>query len=510
MKKIGAVVLFCLMLFMLPSLSHANAGHQMYLNGISLAPSTEGQIIQNSTMIPIRVVVEELGFQVDWDKKTRTASIHNDKKSMMLAVDQKWATVDGKKVSLDMPPTLISDTTLVPLRFVGEQMGLVVNWENESKSVYLFTSDFGSEVTQPELPTTSPEPEQGGTTTPKDQDKNRNTNEDLNEADLENGMQVADELTEVQTVTFEDNRLVVGVSKDGLLPKSQRLSNPDRIVIDIPNAKFADQFFNSQIFGTNGQGELQVQGHAIVSKIRFSLFSNSPSTVRIVMDIKQSQSFSLYTTKDPNTIIVDLNGSTSDTGTSTGTGTAVNPPQSGKYVVVIDAGHGGSDPGTSSKNNRYEKDFNLAEALKVAELFRNDPDVEIILTRSDDTYVKRSDRVALAKQVQANLFISIHANSILNKSSITGTETYYTREDKSKAFAQVMHSHLIQGTKLPDRGVRQKSLEVTRETDMPAVLLEVGYLSNQSDEAALYTEDFQNRVAQSIKNGIRQYLGLQT
>ncbi|MBJ8193144.1 copper amine oxidase N-terminal domain-containing protein, partial [Bacillus cereus] len=88
--------------------------------------------------------------------------IHNDKKTIQLVVDQKWATVNDKKVTLDMSPTLKKDTTLVPLRFVGEQMGLVVNWENESKSVFLFSSDFSSEVTQPAPPTTLPEPDQGG------------------------------------------------------------------------------------------------------------------------------------------------------------------------------------------------------------------------------------------------------------------------------------------------------------------------------------------------------------
>ncbi|MEH7086758.1 stalk domain-containing protein, partial [Neobacillus drentensis] len=72
MKKIGGMLLFCIMLFMLPSFSHASAGLQIYLNGVSLSPSAEGQIMKDYTMIPIRVVVEELGFQVEWDKTTRT------------------------------------------------------------------------------------------------------------------------------------------------------------------------------------------------------------------------------------------------------------------------------------------------------------------------------------------------------------------------------------------------------------------------------------------------------
>lgn len=490
MKKIGGMLLFCMMLFMLPSFSHASAGLQIYLNGASLSSSADGQIMNGYTMIPIRVVSEELGFQVEWDKKTRTVTIHNDKKSMTLVVDQKWATVDGKKVTLDMPPTIKSDTTLVPLRFVGEQMGLVVNWESASKSVYLFTSDSGSEVTKPDVPTTPGKPDKGGSTG----------------SEGSNNGSVNQNLAEIQTVTFEDNRLIVGVSKSDVKPTHTKLSNPDRIVIDVPNAKFSDSFYNSQNFAANGQAEILVPDHPSVDKIRFSLFSNSPSTVRIVIDLKQNQDFNFSTTKDPNAIIVDLNGGSTDPGNGNNPGTI--PPANGKYVVVIDAGHGGKDSGAVSINKRYEKDFNLAQALKVADLFKNDPDVQIVLTRSNDTFLELSERVTVAKQANANLFVSIHANSI-SKSTISGTETYYTRNDESKDFAQVMHSNLVQGTKLPDRGVRVKSLHVTRETTMPASLLEVGYLTNQTDETALFQDDFQNRVAQSIKNGIKQYLGLQ-
>jgi len=507
MKKLSAVVLFCWMLFLLPSMMHAESGLQLYLNGESVSPSAQAQMIKGSTMIPIRVVVEELGFQVEWNKKTRMASIHNDQKTIQLVVDQKWATVNNKKVTLDTSPTLKQDTTLVPLRFVGEQMGLVVNWEKESKSVFLFSSDFSSEVTQPEPPTTTPEPDQTGTVTPT-------LPEETSGVDLSTGVQTG-ELTEIQSITFEDNRLIVGVSREGLLPKQEKLTNPDRVVIDLPNAKFADSYFKSSIFGMNGQGEIQVPNHAAVSKIRFSLFSNTPSTVRIVVDLSQSQNFSVYEERDPKTMIVDFNNGVPSTGSgSSGTNPSteqpvITPPLSGKYIVVIDPGHGGTDPGTSSPNKKREKDFNLPVALKVADLFRDDPNVQIILTRSDDTYPTLPDRVALAKQVQANLFVSIHANSIENKPTISGTETYYTREDASKAFAQVMHAKLVQATQLPDRGVRQKNLHVTRETTMPAVLLEVGYLSNLSDEAALFSEEFQNRVAQSIRDGIYGYLGLQ-
>ncbi|MNN62804.1 N-acetylmuramoyl-L-alanine amidase LytC precursor [compost metagenome] len=106
--------------------------------------------------------------------------------------------------------------------------------------------------------------------------------------------------------------------------------------------------------------------------------------------------------------------------------------------------------------------------------------------------------------------MSIHGNSLDTvKTGVnpSGSETYYTR-DESIPLANVMHKHLVAATGLSDRKVRYSSLHVTRETVMPAVLLEVGYLSNASDETLMYTEEFQQRVAEGIVAGIKEYLGL--
>ncbi|MOA25537.1 Sporulation-specific N-acetylmuramoyl-L-alanine amidase [compost metagenome] len=127
------------------------------------------------------------------------------------------------------------------------------------------------------------------------------------------------------------------------------------------------------------------------------------------------------------------------------------------------------------------------------------------MTRDSDTYPTLQERAKLANSMNADIFISIHANS--GSSTASGVETYYTRSE-SLALANVMHKYLVQSSGLTDRKVRTKSLHVTRETTMPAVLLECGYLSNSKDDALLYTEDFQNNVADGIAKGIKEYLGL--
>ena len=138
---------------------------------------------------------------------------------------------------------------------------------------------------------------------------------------------------------------------------------------------------------------------------------------------------------------------------------------------------------------------------------KNEPKLNIVLTRSTDVFLELSERVSIANNLNADLFVSIHANSIDGKPSVGGTETYYYRSE-SKAFAEVMHKYLMQGTQFKDRGVKVASHHVTRNTKMPAILLEVGFLTNPEEEKQMFNEDFQYRVAQQIVNGLKAYLGL--
>ncbi|MNJ59194.1 Sporulation-specific N-acetylmuramoyl-L-alanine amidase [compost metagenome] len=131
--------------------------------------------------------------------------------------------------------------------------------------------------------------------------------------------------------------------------------------------------------------------------------------------------------------------------------------------------------------------------------------IDLVLTRDSDTYPTLQERAKLANDLNADIFISIHANA--GSATATGVETYYTRSE-SLSLANVMHKHLVSSSGLTDRKVRTKNLHVTRETKMPAVLLEFGYLSNKSDDALLATEEFRNRVAEGVAQGIKEYLGL--
>ncbi|HEY2492611.1 MAG TPA: N-acetylmuramoyl-L-alanine amidase family protein [Paenibacillus sp.] len=463
MKKLSFLLLVLIFVMVFPSKGQAaTANSNIFLDGKELTLTTNAKIenVKGNIMIPIRVVTENLGFQVGWEKKTRTVTIQNDSKTVKLVVDSRTATVDGNEVTLDVSPLLRSDTVLVPIRFVSEEMGLLVSWDNASKTVRLITPENGT-----------------GNTTPPDSGNNNNEG-----------------LAMVNGLSFNENRLLIATS-GSIQPKITSLTSPDRIVIDVPNAAFGDTF--GQPLDQNLQGQFTVDGYPDVSKIRYSLFNNAPSTVRIVVDMAYSNNYTLY--NENSVYIVDLN--TTDNKPSEPSEPIGN---NGKKIVVIDAGHGNQDPGATGITGKREKDFNLAVALKVEKLLKKEPNIDFVLTRSNDTFLELKQRVKIANDLKADVFVSIHANSS-GSSVATGTETYYQRES-SKSFANIMHKYLVNATGLKDRGVRYGNFHVIRETKMAAVLLEVGYLSNKNDESALFNETFQNNVAEGVVKGIKEYL----
>lgn len=501
MKKLGFMMFVMVCLLVFPGIgkdvSAASSGTHIFLDGQELEQPQNAQagIVEGNVMVPIRVIVEGLGYDVAWEKQSGTVTITQEDTELQLTIGQETAVVGDNKVKLNGAPFLQDDTTLVPLRFVGEQMGLKVSWDNDSKAAYLYSQDGGSAGgvipgsgsgapetdNETSVPVREPEGEDTDTYTPE------------NPSDEEGEAQT----TLLNGISFSENRLMLAVS-GSVKPNVFALTGPDRVVVDIPNADFAERFGEAFSLDASKNGELPVSDYPDVAKIRYSLFSTAPSTVRIVIDLNRSTHFNV-TNNDDGLVIVDLTADASAPGNELGA--------DGKRIVVIDAGHGGTAPGATSITKKLEKEFTLAVALKVEALLQGEQGIDLVMTRTADTTVSLADRAKIANDAKADIFVSIHGNSIDPPSNPSGTETYYTR-DESIPLANVMHRHLVKATGLTDRKVRYSSLHVTRETTMPAVLLEVGYLSNKNDESIMYTEEFQQRVAEGIAAGIKEYLGL--
>ena len=161
-------------------------------------------------------------------------------------------------------------------------------------------------------------------------------------------------------------------------------------------------------------------------------------------------------------------------------------------LIVIDAGHGDEDPG-SSISNVDEKDLNLQIALKLKSALEEEG-YEVMMTRSDDTYLTLTERAEFANEVEADLFISIHQNSYIDDSTVSGIEVYYnesTKTESDEVLAQFIQTELVETTGARDRGIRAyDELVVTRKTEMPACLVELGYMTNKSELSLLQSDAY--------------------
>jgi|GEM_PF-6165844 len=220
----------------------------------------------------------------------------------------------------------------------------------------------------------------------------------------------------------------------------------------------------------------------------------------------------------------------------TRSGTTATPSRAQRsYTVVIDAGHGGYDPGAIGVDSVREKVVTLAVVRKLkAELLKLRPRIKVILTRSDDRYVALDRRAALANRIDADLFISVHCNWSQHGSGASGFELYVPRSPnapdtsgqrdaaslrrlfeyrrriarcaQSRKLARAISSRFRSDLTLGDRGVYEAGFVVLLGTTMPAVLVELGYISHPGDNRLLRTPTEQTHFARALAKGIVQAL----
>lgn len=195
----------------------------------------------------------------------------------------------------------------------------------------------------------------------------------------------------------------------------------------------------------------------------------------------------------------------------------LNPNQD---VVIIDAGHGDDDPGASA-GGIIEKELNLNVALKVQKLLES-KGYDVIMTRTNDEFLELSERASLSNVSNADIFVSIHTNAFNGISRVIETYSYnkngnatvpivsnnYDRIIKSAALALSIQDALIEETGAYDRGDKEANFHVLRETGMPAVLVEMGFVDNAAERAKLKTDSYKNRIANGIMHGIEEYFDM--
>ncbi|MBU8684203.1 N-acetylmuramoyl-L-alanine amidase [Bacillus haynesii] len=178
-------------------------------------------------------------------------------------------------------------------------------------------------------------------------------------------------------------------------------------------------------------------------------------------------------------------------------------PLSGK-TVYVDAGHGGEDSGAVG-NGLLEKDVNLEVAKLVDEKLKEDG-ADTVASRTDDTFLTLEDRVAKASRNASDLLISIHANSAVPEAS--GTETYFDstyQAADSERLASNIQERLPDALGTRDRGVKESGFYVIKHSQMPSVLVELGFITNQTDADKLESPEYQEKAAGAIADAVVSY-----
>ena len=333
---------------------------------------------------------------------------------------------------------------------------------------------------------------------------------------------------------------------------ARELIDPPRIMLNLYPAKLSPPFREIII------------NDEFVKRIR--LARDSINVVKAVVDLKTAEyNFNIFSQPVPSRVVIYISPqkkdivaqlltkeeSLKDKFTYTELSSSELLPFSNKtipekkngiYRIVIDPGHGGNDPGAIGPSGVKEKDVTLAIARRLAKLLRENLDVQVFLTRDTDKFISLDRRTEIANLLGGDLFVSIHANAAWD-SKVKGTETFYnsqyvygegaeevaTRENaafssevkvkniiwdliqnqyrsESRQLAEIVQNKLVATCSTLNRGVKSARFYVLRGINMPAILVEVGFISNPWEEQKLKTPTFQDNIALGIYKGLASYI----
>ena len=355
-------------------------------------------------------------------------------------------------------------------------------------------------------------------------------------------------------------RVVVDVTGE-ITFKQGEAKNPDRVFIDVSPARL----------NTTLAGQQWPVKSGLLQQIRVGQYDNT--TVRVVLDLGTIGRVTSFTLRDPNRLVIDVLGDvqapaapipvaaavavapvpakapvpepvavTPAKPTNTGGRSLIRSLGLKLSRVVIDAGHGGHDTGTIGPTGYTEKELVLDVALRLKDLLEKELGAEVVMTRTDDVFIPLEARTAIANQQEADLFISIHANSSKVR-SVRGVETFFlnlpsnrealeiaSREnaasqkaihelqdvvkqimltdkvDESRELArQIQKSMAARKDSGSNRGVKQAPFVVLIGANMPSILAEVGFISNPQEEKSIKTPQYRQQIAESLFEGVRSY-----
>ncbi len=463
------------------------------LNEAVLDTDVPPVVVDGRVYLPARDIIESLGGRITWFPALKLLNLNLGKKEVSLVIDVPEAEINGERVFLQNAPAIIEDRVMIPLEVVQLLTEVEAEWDKRAQEINITSRQSY--------------------------------------------------ITSIRSYSHPDKtRIVIDMSEKSTY-NIFILSGPDRVVVDV---KASLGQLNKE------QQEVEVND-LLVSRVRSGQFT--PDTVRIVSDLKGKYNSQVFDLIGPNRIVIDVFAPETLLGEAEQLEIppeAITKPEGikdgGKQVVVIDPGHGGSQPGAIGYSGLKEKEVVLDIALKLKKMLQ-EKGFTVYLTREKDVDVALENRPLIAMQKEAAVFVSIHTNSALQKGSPTakGVETYVLnsryigasakdvadRENKASKlyhyednilnqiiadleesasigfslnFADIVQKKLVQHTGLGNRGVKQAPFLVLKGVNMAAVLIEVGFISNPNEEKLLKTPEFREKVALAISEAIQDYL----
>ena len=428
------------------------------VDGYSVESEVPPVIIKEKTMIPLRAVFERMGAEVSWNGDDRLVEISMGDSEVQLTIDSSVALVNGEQKMMEVPALIINDTTMIPLRFVGESLNCKVGWEDLSRTVL---------ISSPEIKKTT----------------------------LIESIKIR-EKDDYYRVTIKGEDKIEGYS-------SFAYDDPQRFGVDISSSTL--EMEDEEL---DGEGDL-------IEKIRFAQFT--PDSVRVVVDLAHKVIGKVSFSSDGDSMYIDFDKDWEkdyeDLGDVTGDGLDVVDWRATGKLVVIDPGHGGADTGSQAISNGVtilnEKAVNLDIALRLNRMLKA-AGANTYILREDDTTITLYDRPAKANELNADLFVSVHNNSTDKNPNASGTEVYYYSKPNecdyhiySKELAELAQKELTAALGTVSRGAKSEpAYAVLNKTQMPAIIIEGAFLSNAQDLELMMTDEFRENYAKAAAKAI--------
>lgn len=432
----------------------------LYINGQETLTTVMPPIqLEGYVVVPAREVFGTMGAKVDWKGQEKKVYVDDGKSLIVLEIDSKEAWVNGEVKSLDMPAKLINNKVMIPIRFISEALGFKVEWLGNERNIYI----------------------------------DKPISEDLVESLPTDEIETEEEIKEEPEVSIPDTSLDL----EAIFPYVSYDSVTNTLLLENPSGLLASQILVTDLYRerkiildlqgdysnlfNNGlwQGELgKLSGLSISNGI----------TTQITIDTAVISAINLY--EQAGKIAVQF----------------IKPSEKYDKIIVLDPGHGGTDGGTSAAGF-IEKNLTLAYGRELYSLLENDGGIKVYTTREQDIYPTLQERVDWANEIEPDIYISIHINSFTN-TAVKGAETFYYKDPndlRGQIFATNVQKALVETFNMADRKAKAYDYFVIRNTNVPAILIEAGFISNEEDRAKLTAADYPKQYAELIYTCILQY-----